>query len=164
MAFYYSNAERGFFDTSFFNYVLPEDAVELTQQEYDDIFEGFAVGKTLLFDEHTRKPYVEFVPVVKTRAQIEQTFTNAMNNVCESQALSLRYRSMMEAISYVGDPNPVYAREAFALRAWRSDVETTAYAALAQFETDSIENLAVFLAALPKFDLDKYAPATSDGA
>lgn len=60
--------------------------------------------------------------------------TAALQGEMDARARALGYDDIRTAITYRGDPNPVFAAQAESLFVWRSDVWTQAYALLAQVQ------------------------------
>lgn len=48
MAFFYSNTTKGFYNTSIADYVLPEDAIEITEPEYKTLLTAVNNGKEIV--------------------------------------------------------------------------------------------------------------------
>lgn len=48
--FYYSLLTFGFYDMAAFKYILPDDAIGLSQDQYTDLYEGQASGKKIVSD------------------------------------------------------------------------------------------------------------------
>lgn len=47
MSVYYSPSNRGFYDTSIFNYTLPEDAISIDREYYDSLILAQSIGKVI---------------------------------------------------------------------------------------------------------------------
>lgn len=58
-------------------------------------------------------------------------YSSSIQGLLDARARERGYDSVLAAVTYLDDPNPAYAAEAVALKAWRSAVWTYALAALA---------------------------------
>lgn len=66
-------------------------------------------------------------------------FARVVQGLLDARARERGYDSMLAAVSYLDDPNPVFAAEAAALKAWRSAVWTIATGALVEVEAGTRE-------------------------
>lgn len=105
-------------------------------------------------------------PVAETAEDIRSRYLAAIDVLLNAKARERHYDSIATAVSYIDDPNPVFAREAKALFDWRSTVWTYAtdqFTALANGGT--LPTLEAFLAAVPAFTWpDQAATATAASA
>ncbi|ALG75444.1 hypothetical protein VY88_26910 [Azospirillum thiophilum] len=63
-------------------------------------------------------------------AAIKQQVADAVQRHLDAAVAGRNYSSAAAAVSYVGDPNPLWDAEARAVLAWRSAVWTACFAAL----------------------------------
>jgi hypothetical protein len=85
------------------------------------------------------------------QAQLQAQYTAAAQNLLDTTAKSKGYDSMLALASYQDDPNPTFAAEAAAGKAWRSAVWTATNALLAAIKagTTPAPTEAAFLDSLP---------------
>lgn len=69
MQYYYSVKEKGFFN-SFINMVIPEDAVEITEELYQQLLDGQTAGKIITTDQNGQPILTDPPPL--TGEQIKQ--------------------------------------------------------------------------------------------
>jgi len=67
--FFYSKATGGFYTQDIHGDNIPEDAVQITKQYYDELFDGQAQGKQILADDNGVPVLVEPVLVNQTYAE-----------------------------------------------------------------------------------------------
>jgi hypothetical protein len=104
---------------------------------------------------------VDFVVTEKVPPmhEILQEFEAAIDRHLDAKAKEYRYDSVYTMISYKGDPNPKFDREARSMFMWRSAVWTKANEILASYianpdlKPNEIPNVAYVLSQLPEFDL-----------
>ena len=70
-------------------------------------------------------------PEPKTPEQIEAELVAAVQAKLDSEARKYRYDDIKSAVTYVDDPDPVFAAEGLAFKLWRSQVWRFCYAYLA---------------------------------
>lgn len=61
-------------------------------------------------------------------------YSRALRIMLDAKAQERQYDGILTAVTYLDDPNPAYAAEAAALKAWRSAVWTYSLAALANVQ------------------------------
>lgn len=87
-----------------------------------------------------------------TPADLIERYSRAVQKLLDGKAKERQYDSIQSAISYMGDPNPLFAAEAAALRDWRSAVWTYATGELqAALDGSPVPTLETFLAGIPAF-------------
>ncbi|CAN7676775.1 hypothetical protein LJR039_005398 [Pseudorhodoferax sp. LjRoot39] len=87
--------------------------------------------------------------------EMRKHLTDLLQRTMDIAAQAIGYDDLKTAITYRGDPNPVFSAQADAFFAWRSAVWTQAYAHLAQVEAGaaSFPTDAEALAMMPALDL-----------
>lgn len=91
-----------------------------------------------------------------------KNYEEAIDNLIDSKAKEYNYDNVYTMVSYKGDPNPKFDREARSMFLWRSQVWTTVNTLLQNFlsslgenglDTEEIPSIGNILAALPVFVL-----------
>lgn len=99
--------------------------------------------------------YAEYTPPAPTEtpAQAQDRLTAAVQRHLDATARGHRYDGILSACSYDGDPDPVFAAEAAAFKAWRSAVWRYGVGVLAAVEagTRTVPTEAELMAELPAF-------------
>ena len=103
---------------------LPDDVIEVP----DELWRAL-MGKSIEIG-------IDGLPQEKSPAPIDpvNTLTAALQGAMDEEARMYGYDDIKTAITYRGDPNPVFAAQAEAFFVKRSAVWTQAYALLAQVE------------------------------
>lgn len=70
----------------------------------------------------------------QARAALRRRYGDAIQRHLDATAQARAYDSIHTAVSYDGDPNPTWAAEGAAAKAWRSAVWTAAFAIMAAVE------------------------------
>ena len=98
-------------------------------------------------------------PPMPTAQDIINEYDNAIEQWLDSTVQQRNYKNVESCISYVGDANPKYAREAEAVKAWRSAVYTEAENILAIYlgsnaylDNASMPTIEQVIAELPQLD------------
>lgn len=71
--------------------------------------------------------------------QLLAMYSSTIQGMLDAKAHERQYDGMLAAVTYLDDPNPVYAAEAAALKTFRSNVWTYAFAALAEVQSGARE-------------------------
>lgn len=130
------------FYTSDIHPMPPAGCVQITEAQWQDLL------------THPGARRWDGTGVVPYAAPVTQAdFAAAIQAHLDATARERQYDGIQAAISYVGDPNPIYAAQATALRDWRSAVWTYALAQLALVATGARPQptVAELLAELPPF-------------
>lgn len=109
-----------------------------TVEEFEDYYEVVAVPS----------------PVI-TAQDIINEYDNAIEAWLDSTVQQRNYKNVESCISYEGDNNPKYAREALAVKSWRSAVYTQAEVLIAQYiggDISAVPPIEQIIAELPKLD------------
>ena len=110
--------------------IIPADPLN---QDYASYLEWLKEGNVPL-------PYVAPQPTIDA---LRAGAIQAVQDRLDSLARAWGYDSIFTAITYMGDPNPVFAAEALALRDWRSATWTATWA------NEGAPSLDALLAVLP---------------
>lgn len=121
---YYSATTNGFYDPEI-NTIIPEGAVEITDEYWQELLDGQSEGKTIEADS---KGYPIAVTVPLTKEQTIEAINTAVQNALDEGAQSWGYSSIVAGASYYGCNTPQYAADAIALMDWRDSVWQWAYA------------------------------------
>lgn len=155
---YYSPSKVGFFPSAVkgsYGIDWPEDAIEVTEEEYktftgqspDGKKLGTVSGKPAWVDDPRTTPTL-WAPDAQAR-QMSAWVKQLLDNIAKDGG----YDNMATAVSYKDDINPVWAADAEALRAYRSAVWSAALPQINNVKagTSVIPLRSLFLAMLPKY-------------
>lgn len=109
-------------------------------------------------------------PEPPTAQDIINQYDTAIENWLDSTVQQRNYKNVESCISYVGDANPKYAREAEAVKAWRSAVYTEAENILAIYlgsnaylDNASMPTIEQVIAELPQLNWNDPVEEVRDG-
>ena len=105
-------------------------------------------------------------PEPPTAQDIINQYDTATENWLDSTVQQRNYKNVESCISYVGDANPKYAREAEAVKAWRSAVYTQAEVLIAQYiggDISAVPPIEQIIAELPQLDWNDPVEEVRDG-
>lgn len=68
---YYSPSTKGFYDTSFAKYTLPEDCIEISKKQYENLYKETSTGVVIeVFDGEFKAVPPELTPQQLNRAEV----------------------------------------------------------------------------------------------
>ena len=105
-------------------------------------------------------------PEPPTAQDIINKYDTAIENWLDSTVQQRNYKNVESCISYEGDNNPKYAREAEAVKAWRSAVYTQAEVLIAQYiggDISAVPPIEQIIAELPQLDWNDPVEEVRDG-
>ena len=105
-------------------------------------------------------------PEPPTAQDIINKYDTAIENWLDSTVQQRNYKNVESCISYEGDNNPKYAREAEAVKAWRSAVYTQAEVLIAQYiggDIYAVPPIEEIIAELPQLDWNDPVEEVRDG-
>ena len=105
-------------------------------------------------------------PEPPTAQDIINKYDTAIENWLDSTVQQRNYKNVESCISYEGDNNPKYAREAEAVKAWRSAVYTQAEVLIAQYiggDISVVPQIEEIIAELPQLDWNDPVEEVRDG-
>jgi hypothetical protein len=102
-----------------------------------------AQGRTVLIDIPGDPAASGFTPDPPPPVPSVATYSAALRALLDAKAQERGYDGILSAVSYADDPNPAYAAEGAALRAWRSSVYVYALAEMAKVEAAERETPSV---------------------
>ena len=105
-------------------------------------------------------------PEPPTAQDIINQYDTAIENWLDSTVQQRNYKNVESCISYEGDNNPKYAREALAVKAWRSAVYTQAEVLIAQYiggDISAVPPIEEIIAELPQLDWNDPVEEVRDG-
>ena len=105
-------------------------------------------------------------PEPPTAQDIINKYDTAIENWLDSTVQQRNYKNVESCISYEGDNNPKYAREAEAVKAWRSAVYTQAEVLIAQYiggDISTVPSIEQIIAELPQLNWNDPVEEVSDG-
>lgn len=126
---FYSKTTNGFYDPAI-NDIIPDDAVEISLENWQDLIEGQSSGKIIKADDKGY-PYLEDPPA-PTKDQTVSILSSAIQQSLNTSATTWGYDNIVSGCSYANSTNAQYAADAAALIQWRDSVWEWANAA---FET-----------------------------
>lgn len=94
-------------------------------------------------------------PPAPTAQDIINSYDTAIEQWLDSTVQQRNYKNVESCISYEGDNNPKYAREALAVKAWRSAVYTQAEVLISQYiggDISAVPPIGQIIAELPQLD------------
>lgn len=149
---FYSPSTLGFYDSAV-HASMPDDAIEITAQDYQDLMNSCHSGDI--------RPSPEGLPVIDTNAQVtdEQIIKKYVSDLqlhMDLTAKAAGYDGIQTAVTYADEPSvPRFQAEGLAFRAWRSICWEYCYSTLdavkaGRREIPSSEQL---IGELPKFQL-----------
>lgn len=140
---FYSDSTKGFYDSKR-KVPIPDDAIELTEQEYRTLINNpdgeIAIGQNGRPEKRPR-------PV--TPQERNRNLDDAVKRHLEEQAQSEGFYSMLDAVSYADEPtDPSRQAKGLALRVWRSQCWLAYDSAI---QSDPVPNAQQFIAQLPSY-------------
>ncbi|QDJ35821.1 hypothetical protein CBR67_03675 [Bordetella hinzii] len=133
----FSKSTGGFYSPDIHGEAIPDDAVEVTEQEYAALMDGQATGKVIVADSDGRP--ILATPTL-TPEEIQNQKVALVQKYMDDAARALRYDSIANAITYADEPSvPKFQAEGRAFRAWRSLVWDTCYRILDQVKAGERE-------------------------
>jgi len=151
---FYSKTTGGFYDRSIHGDSIPQDALEISGDEYAALMLGQSSGKVICADE-SGCPTLQNPPP-PSQSDIEAAKVALVQNHMDKTAQALRYDNIATAVTYAEEPSvPRFQSEGQALRAWRSMVWNECYEILAEVQAGSrpVPTDEELIAALPQFEL-----------
>ena len=115
---FYSKTTNGFYDPEI-NSSLPDDAVEISLEEWETLLNGQANGKLIKADSKGRPYLADPDPLNK-----DQTITylsSAIQQSLNTGSTTWGYDNIVSGCSYANSTNAQYAADAAALIKWRDD-------------------------------------------
>jgi hypothetical protein len=104
----YSPSTRGFYDLEV-NGNIPEDAVDITVAEYEEMLAGQVEGKRIVPGPDGHPMLVD--PPPPTEEQREAALTAQVQQRLDDFAKSRGYDNILSACSYATSSNPIFAAE-----------------------------------------------------
>lgn len=146
---FYSKTTGGFYDTAIHGDNIPADAVEITVEEHQALFEGQSQGKLIQADANGRPVLVD--PPPPTAEQIIAQYTAGVQKRLDDFARARNYDGILSAATYATSQVPKFKAEGqYAVEA-RDTTWAKCYEILAAVETGSrpMPTLDELLAELP---------------
>ena len=130
----------------------PADAVEIDAATHATFTGKAPEGSELGADAQGAPAWVKVAPAAQGEANAK-LLTAWVNTRLDEVAVQYGYDNILSAVSYAGDPHPVYAADGDAFKAWRSAVWSAATAAIAAAKggTAPMPTRAAFVAVLPAY-------------
>jgi len=139
----YSCSTNGFYDAEV-NPIIPEDAVEISHEDWQSLLEAQSQGKVIQPDGKGY-PVALDRPALTKEEKIVQYEAAAQANL-DATARSWGYRDLVTAASYANSTNTQFKADAEALIAWRDAYWISAY----KLESGKLPTTAeAFVAKLP---------------
>ena len=116
---FYAASTRGFYNDEIHD-PLPEDAVVITQENYESLLAAQAQGKLIVPTESGYPLAVDPPPL--TVEQEQAVLLSRVQGLLDSRAREHGYDNVQAVISYATEPAvPAYQAEGIGFRAWRSE-------------------------------------------
>jgi len=126
MTKFFSCTSGGFYDDVIHGRDIPEDAVEIDDSAYQDLFAAQSAGKRII-PAPTGHP-IAVDPPPPTTDEKRAAFTAAIQQHLDTTARRLGYDDIRSAVTYAEEPAVAkFQSEGRALRAWRSLVWAAGY-------------------------------------
>lgn len=149
---FYARSTGGFYDVAIHGNNIPDDAVELTIEEYQALLEGQSAGKAVVPDDQGYPMLQDPAPL--TDEQILVLYTDKLMDHLNKFAQLRNYGSILSAATYLSSTNPKFRDEAqYAIKA-RDDTWAKAYEVIAEVKagTRSIPSFEELIAEMPKLE------------
>lgn len=144
MTKFYAASTNAFYDKQI-NSAIPQDAVEITDEVWQNLLEQQSQGKLITSNKKGYPIAVDYpAPTGEALIAICQ---NATTNLLNTVSNEWGYDSILSAVSYSAANNPQFKADANALSDWRDAVWTKAYQVLGT--TPLPNNVELFLSMLP---------------
>lgn len=140
---YFAKSTNGFYDSEI-NPAIPIDAVTITPETWQSLFDAQSEGKTIKSDDNGRPIAVD--RPAPTNDQMLVLCKQTAQNLLDSTANNWGYDSMLSAATYTLSTNSQYKADAQTLVEWRDSVWAETYTILKNEIPESVDS---FLAMLP---------------
>lgn len=151
---YFYSAQANSFYVSGIHETMPDDVVEITDQEHAELLAAQAAGKVITADNDGEPVAID--PPPPTPEQLVAMYANAVQAHLDSAAKAAGYDNIASAASYATEPAVAkFQAEGQAFRAWRSLCWAYCYEQLALVENEERELPSVqdFIEELPVLSL-----------
>lgn len=140
MTKYYSKTTRGFYASEIHD-IMPDDAIEVSDSVYDELFRNQSLGMEIVPDENGRP--INIIPnQIKTIEDLSNVIKNNIQSNLDGVAKSWGYDSMDRAATYLFSSNIKYKTDAETLLSWRDSVWSWAETLFTKIKIgDSADNL-----------------------
>lgn len=125
----YSKSTNGFYAESIHGDAIPEDAVEITEQEWRDLLDGQSERKRIVADADGFPTLQD--PPPPTQAEIIAQYESALDAHLDAVAQSYRYDDRKSFALRAGYAGP-YQAEAIAFAQWMDDCNVQAFARMSR--------------------------------
>lgn len=135
----FSKKTLGFYHPELVYNDLPDDVIEITEEEHEALMNGQSAGMVIVVDDKSNKPVLE-VPVMTNEAKatiIRGYASNALNEFAKTK----HYESTDDAISYLSSKNKTSVADAKKIVDARDDYRDTVLALIDKIEAVDIERL-----------------------
>lgn len=120
---FYAASTKGFYDPTI-NTVIPNDAVEITTEYWQELLAEQSQGKSIEPDSEGY-PIAVVIPI--TKEQTIEAINYSIQAALDDGARKWGYSSIVAGASYYGSNNAQYNADAIALMDWRDAVWPWAY-------------------------------------
>lgn len=123
---YYSQSTSGFYSKDINGDNIPQDAVELSEEEYRALLEGQSKGKRIVSDLNGL-PSLADSPL-PTESQVKKKYALGIQHHLDSAAQFAGYDDIKTAVTYAEEPSVAkFQNDGKAFRKWRSLVWAYTY-------------------------------------
>lgn len=119
---YYFSTENGFQRQDLHAGSIPMHAAKVSEKQHRDLLVAQHRGCSI-----TLLPNGQVVALERkaaSREEIRAVYTDFTTEFIDAEARRLNYDDARDVLSFIGDPNPTFNKEATHFRAWRSEVWT----------------------------------------
>lgn len=152
--YYFSKTTNGFYSPLLHGTNIPQDCVEITDEQHAALLEGQSGGRNIVADAGGYPVLQD--PPAPTPDQLKAWNVAAIQAEMDRQAQAKGYDNIISACTYAMQPmGAPFQAEGAAFVAWRSQVWSQAYTMLAQVEagTQPMPTPAQAVAIMPKLEL-----------
>lgn len=146
MTVYYSKSTNGFYN-DFINKFIPNDAIEISEDQYESLFKAQNSGKIIQSDKNGNPEFVD--PSLPTKEQLNEICKLMVQQLLDKTAIDWGYDSLVSAASYANSSNPQFKSEAESLIAWRDKCWTAFFALDLKALPENYQVLGTMLSAAP---------------
>lgn len=129
---FYSKKTKGFYLPEVHDKNIPDDAVEIADEEYSALLNGQAIGKQIIADDNGYPILAD--PPSPTPEEVIAGMTAAVQQHLDVKARERNYDGILSLCTYAASPSSKFAAEGQAGVEWRDAVWAKCYEILADVQ------------------------------